>query len=89
MSELGDDFRAMRDARQARHAEMREKNMAAIEASGIRFQERPAALLFRNAGYPKVDFYPDTGRWGVMGNPHIYRGGATAFLSWYETHKKT
>jgi hypothetical protein len=65
----------------------REENIVTIVASNVQFQECPAALLFRNADYPKVDFYLDTGQWSVMGNLKLYRGGAPAFLSWYELHK--
>ena len=39
-------------------------------------------VLFREKGYPKVDFYPSTGRWRSQNK--TYSGQAAAFLVWYE-----
>lgn len=80
MRDVWDAFKE--DARERREDRI-EKNMAAIEASGLDYEERPSALLFRNPGKPKVDFYPGTGRWVVCGAKRARRGGADAFLSWY------
>jgi hypothetical protein len=61
-----------------------ESNVAILRASGILFEERSNAVLFREPGRPKVDFYPGSGRWRVVGaaNGPTLAGGAKAFLSW-------
>ena len=84
MGDMREDFDIMkRDARERREKRRRE-NMAAIDASGITYEVRPSALLFREAGEPKADFYPGTGRWRVCGEAQTRRGGARAFLAWYQ-----
>ncbi len=81
---LGESVRA---ERQDRHAQWFEQNMAVLRASGLRFSVRPTAVLFREKGKPRVDFYPHTGRWRIVGAPNgptrPLRGGANAFLAWY------
>ncbi len=73
-----------RELTQDRHAQWKVENLAALRASGVPFQERPEACLFRVSGKPPVDFYPSTGRWRVVaGKKKTLRGGATAFLAWY------
>lgn len=78
---------AMRAEKQARHADWYAENMAALRASGVRFEERPTSVLFREPGKPRVDFYPHTGRWRVVGAPNgptrPLSGGAKRFLEWY------
>ena len=85
MGDVGEMGEALRDCRKERHAEWREKNLAALRASGLRFAERETAVLFREGGKPSVDFYPHTGRWRVVGagRSQTMRGGAKAFLAWY------
>lgn len=69
---------------QERHAEWKAANLEALRKSGIPFEERPEACLFRAPGKPLVDFYPSTGRWRVVaGQRKTLRGGAVAFLAWY------
>lgn len=81
---MGDDwYSGLRALRQEKHAGWKEKNLAALRASGIPFSERPEACLFREPGRPRVDFYPSTGRWRVVGGGRTFRGGAVAFLAWY------
>lgn len=82
-SELGEDFKYMRELRQAQHEKWHRENRAEIDASGIPYTDRGEALLFRFADI-KVDFYPSTGRWRLVGiaGGKAMRGGARAFLAW-------
>lgn len=77
----------MKEERQARHAQWHEENMATLNASGLRFQIRETAVLFREAGKPRVDFYPHTGRWRIVGGANgptrPLSGGAKRFIEWY------
>lgn len=64
------------------------ENLTALEASGLRYEtaNNGETLLFREPGKPRVDFYPSTGRWRVVGvsTPQPARGGgARNFLRWY------
>jgi len=83
MGDMGDDFRAMNQARKEHHAAWKESNTKIIESSGIPYLARPESLLFREEGKPKVDFYPSTGRWRVAGVKRTFSGGAKSFLGWY------
>lgn len=79
------------------HEPWRQKNLAILRASGLAFTERADALIFREPGKPRVDFYPATGRWRVVGegpdrrfragqrgeDGRTFRGQARAFLAWY------
>jgi hypothetical protein len=95
MGDAVEAFKTMRELRQERHSEWFEKNMAALRAAGLLARDRVAlrstAVLFREYGRPKVDFYPHTGRWRIVGapcgaserDPRPMRGGAEAFVRWY------
>lgn len=77
-------------ARSVRHQRWYEENMKELKKSGLVFAERPTAMLFREAGKPKVDFYPHTGRWKVVGVPKpppVQGGGAQKFIAWYKEQK--
>lgn len=86
MGDMADDFAAMKSHRQERHADWKQRNLAVLNASGVIFTTTNygETLLFREAGKPKADFYPSTGRWRVAGLTKTFRGGAEAFLRWYE-----
>ena len=62
MGDLGDSFRAHREHRKKVHADWNRKNRAIIDASGVAYEDRGEALLFRIGGIV-ADFYPSTGRW--------------------------
>jgi hypothetical protein len=68
---------------QARHARAKAQNLATLHSSGLLFTERDEAILFREPGHPKVDFFPSTGRWRIPGEKLTYGGGAGPFLDWY------
>jgi hypothetical protein len=89
MGDMGEDFRAMQAGKQARHAEWKQMNMAVLSDSGAIFTVTNSGetLLFRMTGYPRVDFYPSTGRWRVAGVKKTFRGGAQSFLNWYAKQK--
>lgn len=83
MGDMGDDFRAMRDAKKERHAGWHAANRRLIDASRISYIDRDEALLFRVCGV-RADFYPSTGRWRDVDDGEAYRGGAQAFLAWLQ-----
>ena len=86
MGDMADDFAAMKAHRQQQHADWKQKNMEILSASGAIFTvtNHGETLLFRQTGYPKVDFYPSTGRWRVVGGSDKAKsGGAHRFLDWY------
>lgn len=84
------------------HDKARTENLALLRESGLRFAERPDAVLFREPGKPRVDFYPPTGRWRLVGegpdrrfrccqrgeDGRTFRGGARAFLAWYAKQER-
>lgn len=75
----------MRKAKQLKHADLKKINTEILNNSGIKYKvASEEAYLFREDGKPKVDFYPSTGRWRVAGGKINHRGGAKAFLKWYE-----
>lgn len=86
MGDMADDFAAMKAHRQEQHRDWKRRNMEILSASGAVFTvtNNGETLLFRMTGFPKVDFYPSTGRWRVVGSQSkTFRGGAESFLRWY------
>lgn len=75
----------LRAERKDKHLAWKEANLAILRASGVPLVGREEACLFREDGKPRVDFYPSTGRWRVVGDGRnkTFRGGAAAFLKWY------
>jgi hypothetical protein len=86
MSELGDDFRALRQFRKEQHAQWKIDNTRIIAESGLPYKSLNdgECLVLRVPGKPKCDFYPSTGRWSIAGGQHVRRGGAKAFLGWFK-----
>lgn len=83
MGDMGDIFNAMREGRKQKHADWRDENRDIIyRIYPRRFTENETAILFREIGKPKVDFYPHTGRWKV--GTRMFSGGAYSFCGWYE-----
>lgn len=83
MSDMGDMFKDLNRDKRSRHAKMHTQNRAILRESGFPFSDKGEALLFREDGKPRVDFYPSTGRWRIPGSSTTHRGGARAFLQWY------
>lgn len=85
MGDMGDDFNAMQAATQVRHADLKVRNLLALQNTTLIFKQvnQGETLLFREANKPKVDFYPSTGRWRVAGVKETFRGGAKGFINWY------
>jgi hypothetical protein len=86
MGDMGYDFAAMKAHTQARHAEWKQKNTETLTFSGLDFVATNGGetFLFREPGKPKVDFYPSTGRWRIVGATRkTFKGGARSFLNWY------
>lgn len=85
MGDMGEIFNAMKAEKKERHARWHKENRALIEASGIPYDDRGEALLFRFSTV-RADFYPSTRRWReITGQGYKTRGGGgQAFLNWLE-----
>jgi hypothetical protein len=90
MGDMGEIFRDMTEAKKQRHADWNKAYTTTIQNSGIPHKSVNGgeALLFRELGMPKVDFYPSTGRWRVAGTARTFSGGAVSFIAWYEKRRK-
>ena len=82
---MKETFEIMKQMKKEKHSENYTENVRIIEESGIAHIKKETAILFRNDGYPKADFYPHTGRWKY--GYSMCRGGASMFLKWYEYRK--
>ena len=83
MGDMGDMYRDWNKKKKSDHAKWKEANLKILRASNIPFKERPESCLFREEGKPLVDFFPSTGRWRLPRENKNFRGGAKAFLTWY------
>lgn len=87
MGDMADDFAAMRAHKQERHAMLKRRNIMLLNlrvAGRFKSTNYGETVLFREPGKPKVDFYPSTGRWRIVGSQSkTFRGGAESFLRWY------
>lgn len=64
MSDMGDDFRAMKAAGQAKRASNRESSAQLLRDNGIHFTSNNAgAHLIVEGATGFIDFWPGTGRW--------------------------
>lgn len=81
MSDMAEDFKAMREHRQDQHRKWFEENMKVLEGIPFKSTNFGHTLLFRPPTYTTIaDFYPSTGRWRSQGK--TYSGGGKAFLNW-------
>lgn len=75
MGDMGDDFNAWREQKQAKRANNREQSAAILARSGISFETKNnGAHLVVVAGSKTVDFWPGTGLWLVRGATYKHRG---------------
>lgn len=91
MSDQAEYGRIMREHRQKKHRDWYAKNMSVLGQSDVPFVDKGETLLFRLPCKPKVDFYPSTGRWRVVGDRKQQKamsGGAKKFLEWYGQQSK-
>lgn len=70
MGDMGDDFRALRQASQEKRAGNRQTGADLLRSMGVSFEERNygAHLLVHHEGR-KIDFWPGTGRWIDRAHP--------------------
>ena len=88
MNDFGDIYQAMNEEKRKRHARWKVKNTEIIVNSGLLFDwAGQETILFRMDDKLKVDFYPSTGRWRVIGNNRTFSGGAKNFINWYRKQK--
>lgn len=74
--------------RKAQHREWKAENLDLLRTSGLtyRLTNNNETAVFRELGKPKVDFYPSTGRWRIVGaNSRTMGGHALKFIEWYAT----
>ncbi len=55
-----------------------------ILASGVKYTDRPTAMLFRDLPKRSADFYPTTCRWKDNLTGKYHKGGALRFLAWWK-----
>ena len=87
INNLVDDYRDYRATKKKQHEKWFQINTRILKESRTPFTEHDTVYLFRVDGKPSVDFYPHTGRWKKntgSGKKKMFRGGAKAFLNWYE-----
>jgi len=85
-----EDWEGWKEWEKEQKEDRRQKNMEVLETCPYEFttKNHGESLLFREEGKPPIDFYPGTGRWRIVGvGAKTFRGGATAFLSWYSKQK--
>lgn len=64
MSDMSDDFNALKKIKQEKHASNREASAAILSRSGVVFESKNlGAHLIVQAGATVVDFWPGTGLW--------------------------
>lgn len=64
MSDVGDDYRALREESQQRRANNRVKSAEYLTAHGISFESKNhGAHLVVSYGSVTLDFWPGTGKW--------------------------
>ena len=75
MSDMGDDFTALRKIKQEKRASNRDASAAILSRSGVVFESKNlGAHLIVQAGATVVDFWPGTGLWIVRGEKKQRRG---------------
>lgn len=84
-------WRKYREEKQQRHANNKQinTNILMTRLSDIVIgMPSDECLTFRDERYPKVNFYPSTGRW-MIAEKHgkVFNGGANKFISWYLSKK--
>ena len=93
MGDMAEDFKLMEEDRKERHLDMKKRNIKTLVSSGfeLTFANEFEACLFRYQNYPKVDFFPSTGRWRIVdkGKQQTMKGGAANFLEWFKNQKIT
>ena len=84
MGDMREVFDLLREDRRERRDARRKENDAMIRGSGLAWESRSdgASWILRSPGYPRVDFFPDTGRWRDIEHGRTHRGGAVACLGW-------
>ena len=91
-NDVSEMWREHNEARQARHAKWKKINLRTIRESELACVIKSEVVLFRESGCHKIDFYPSTGRWRIVGKSKyakkVFSGGAEKFLKWYQCRKE-
>lgn len=75
MSEIGEDFAAIKKIQQEKRADNRAQSAEILSVAGVAFtSNNGGAHLIVTAGRSVIDFWPGTGLWIVRGKPAKKRG---------------
>jgi hypothetical protein len=75
MSDIGNDFKAIRRERQDRRAANRENSALILQAHGIDFESKADGThLIIKSKSDTIHFYPGTGLWMLQGDNQRNRG---------------
>ena len=50
----------------------------------FRVESQGRAIIFREPGAPRIDFFPGTNRWRDVDTKKMYEGDAHDFIDWYK-----
>jgi hypothetical protein len=88
MSDMGDDFNALRKMKQEKRADNREASAAILSRAGIVFESKNNdAHLIVLAGAMVVDFWPGTGKWIVRGGSSMPHRGVRKLVEYVEKQR--
>ena len=87
MGDMGDDFRAMHDAKVLRHELWHDTNTKVLNKSGLIYKKASHECYCFRDGL-KVDFYPSTGRWKDLSTGKTYSGGAHNLIGWLANNRQ-
>lgn len=71
-----------------RHAYWMAINGKKLKKAGLQFEVKGDVYLFREAGKPKVNFWPSTCRWLIVGlreTQQSQSGSVEKFITWYKS----
>lgn len=88
MSDIGDDFNALRKLRQVKRASNRQSSAEALTAAGIAFESKNFNIhLVVSAPRGLIDFWPGTGLWTPRGTD-VKRRGVLRLISYIKKQKE-
>lgn len=87
MSDMGDDFNALKKMKQEKRASNREDSAAILSRAGVVFESKNlGAHLIVQAGATVVDFWPGTGLWIPRG-AHAQGRGVRKLVEFIERQR--
>ena len=87
MSDMGDDFNALKKMKQEKRASNREDSATILSRAGVIFESKNiGAHLIVFAGKKTVDFWPGTGLWIPRGDK-LRRRGVRELIKYVEQQR--